>query len=842
MERLITDDSIIEKHVKTNVRVSRQIALKGVRVLVSLFAVTFAAPAQLPSFSLLVQPAQPLFDDPVTITVSAADATSSGSVEFLDGTVPIGYATLVSGNASIVTRRLFPGSHEISAVVSVFPSTLRSVYVSPVSVPVKAVPSGGLEAPVIAQGGAGSTDLLAIDLNNDLLPDLVSADLASGAIVISLSRGDGTFTTATTFSSALNPTSLMSGDFNRDQNPDVIAVDCNGGIVTIMLGNGDGSLAAPQTVDAGANPCEVTVSDFNRDGKPDVAVCSYESGTVSILLGNGDGTFSPPVAYGAGSSPSALTVADTNGDGIPDLIIADESDASVAILQGIGDGTFAAAINYPVANFPIAVTAADLNGDGITDLVVAGENSIGVLIGQQTGRFSNVVSYDSGGSAISCIWVGDVDGDGYLDLMIGDSSTSSFVILKGAGDGTFWSPAVLISGVNPVAVSAADFDQNGVLDFAYADSFAGVFVASSAADNSATNSSGASPSISSATPGTVDVTQNTNLTVMGSGFSPGDVLYWDYLPLETAVNSSSELSAIVPMGIAPGDAGLWIYNSDGSASRIIAVTAKAPSSAPAQSNPQPAPVLNNVTTNGTQPSGVAITLTVNGSGFEIGAVARWNGIPLPTTYLAPTQLTAFVAPNLVIAPGTILVTVNNPDGGISGPVPFVEDTPGSNGSQSSNGGGSTQGGGGAGSTAGTGTAGGEPAAGTSGSESPCSLRLSASSLSFSWSIGEPAPATQTIDVFCGLSTDQFSVSVGGALPPNWLSVSALSGETPGLIGISINISNAPTTEQAYFGQVVVAGASSTVTIPVTLIVLSPGVETRKRHLWPSPVNRRGAGR
>lgn len=47
----------------------------------------------------------------------------------------------------------------------------------------------------------------------------------------------------------------------------------------------------------------------------------------------------------------------------------------------------------------------------------------------------------------------------------------------------------------------------------------------------------------------------------------------------------------------------------------------------------------------------AFTLTVNGTGFVTGSVVDWNGIPLATTYISGSQLTATVPATKVANPG-----------------------------------------------------------------------------------------------------------------------------------------------------------------------------------------------
>ncbi|MGD9570305.1 MAG: IPT/TIG domain-containing protein [Thermoleophilia bacterium] len=58
------------------------------------------------------------------------------------------------------------------------------------------------------------------------------------------------------------------------------------------------------------------------------------------------------------------------------------------------------------------------------------------------------------------------------------------------------------------------------------------------------------------------------------------------------------------------------------------------------------------------------TLTVDGTGFVLRSVVRWNGSDRPTTWVSPTRLQATLSPGDVAAPGTAQVTVfTSPVGG-----------------------------------------------------------------------------------------------------------------------------------------------------------------------------------
>ena len=110
---------------------------------------------------------------------------------------------------------------------------------------------------------------------------------------------------------------------------------------------------------------------------------------MNILLGNGDGTFKSPVAYATGDpDASAVAVGDFNGDGKLDLAVANAncvlsnplgaptcSTGSVGVLLGNGDGTFQAAVRYStVDNDAFTIATGDFNGDGKLDLVVGNTN------------------------------------------------------------------------------------------------------------------------------------------------------------------------------------------------------------------------------------------------------------------------------------------------------------------------------------------------------------------------------------------------------------------------------------------------------------------------------------
>ena len=186
----------------------------------------------------------------------------------------------------------------------------------------------------------------------------------------------------------------------------------------------------------------VAVADVNGDGNADIVVgtcgfpkvinCVASGGKAGVLLGNGDGTFQPAVSYTlGGSGATSVAVADVNGDGKPDLLVATGS--AVGVLLGNGDGTFQTVTKYSSGGLTaLSVAVADVNGDAKPDLVVANwctdssctASSVGVLLGNGDGTFQTAVTYDSGGIFTNSVVIGDVNGDGKLDLVVVNGSTT----------------------------------------------------------------------------------------------------------------------------------------------------------------------------------------------------------------------------------------------------------------------------------------------------------------------------------------------------------------------------------------------------------------------------------
>ncbi len=184
------------------------------------------------------------------------------------------------------------------------------------------------------------------------------------------------------------------------------------------------------------------VADLDRDGDLDVVVGNQNRERARLHLNNGDGIFTdvtathmPPNA----NETVALGLGDVDGDGDLDLVLGNFSDQDRLLLNdGAARFTDVTATQWPSnPNGAREVLFGDADGDGDLDVVLptsTGNKQTRLYLNDGFGFYVDATAgrmpVDSGFQAGA---IGDVDGDGDLDVVLGDFDQDHLYVNDGFG-------------------------------------------------------------------------------------------------------------------------------------------------------------------------------------------------------------------------------------------------------------------------------------------------------------------------------------------------------------------------------------------------------------------------
>lgn len=412
---------------------------------------------------------------------SAAVSSSWGTTLDVNGD---GYADVIIGADSVMTSAgrayLFPGGASgISAT----------------------------QQPIVFSGSDGASARFGVsvasaaDINGDGYGDLIvggsGAVSSTGKVYVYLGSASG----AQASTPILGPDGTFgyfggavasAGDVNGDGYGDIV-VGAGNGRAHVFLGSGTGLSATPITLLAPDPNTSFGVSvagvgDVNGDGFADFMVGAdglmASPGVAYLYLGNGSiqstsptrMTFTDPTGADSYFGHSLACAGDVNSDGYPDIAIGSfgaTGTGRVYLYHGGASGVSAVATSVLAApdgassNFGASVASAgDINNDGYGDIIVGAYGvanrtgkaylyiggSSGVVASQQPIAFSGPDGM-LGNFGASVASAGDINGDGYVDSLVGANTVAS-----GTGRAYIYvgSMAGFMSSQQPIPLSAPD--------------------------------------------------------------------------------------------------------------------------------------------------------------------------------------------------------------------------------------------------------------------------------------------------------------------------------------------------------------------------------------------------
>jgi hypothetical protein len=372
------------------------------------------------------------------------------------------------------------------------------------------------------------------DLDGDGKKDLAIANY--GPATVSILRNIGStgtisFAPKVDYITGSQPYGISMGDLDGDGKTDLALANGSGNTVSILRNTGStGTISFDPKVDflTGSTPFSVAIGDFDGDGKSDLVLSNYNSNTISVLrnlnarclptftsfspasgpigttviitgtnfsttLANNIVFFGATMATITAGSATSLTVTVPAGASYQPISVTNLTlGLSVYSAQpflvtfscgGIINATsFAPKVDYIPGSHPRGLTIGDLDGDGKTDLAVANYTANTVSVFRNLGSagtisFAPKVDFAVGTQPNGLI-IGDLDGDGKLDLAVTNAVSNSTSVLRNTSSIGIISFAPKIDFTtfnNPLSIAIGDFDGDGKSDLAHL-SFSSVYI------------------------------------------------------------------------------------------------------------------------------------------------------------------------------------------------------------------------------------------------------------------------------------------------------------------------------------------------------------------------------
>jgi len=327
------------------------------------------------------------------------------------------------------------------------------------------------------------------DFDGDGFADLAVANQVSGAVSIyknittAGTLNAGSFASRIDFPAGANARLVVGADFDGDGKPDFVLTNVNGphisvarnttsaqpniaamtppsaetGTVVTLTGTGFNQLPSANTVYFGATKAAVSSASTTQLNVTVPNGITYEPATVLagchldysriplVPTFEGSGvvnasTFAPKVDFttGVNSRPADVELGDFNGDGLADAVTVNDQNATISIFRNNstpGTITFAPRVDMAGGASSQNLEVGDVDGDGKLDIITVSDGSNQVSVYRNTSTLSTIsfaarVPFTTAAGPLA-VSVGDVDGDGRTDLIVARST--GFSVFRNTG-------------------------------------------------------------------------------------------------------------------------------------------------------------------------------------------------------------------------------------------------------------------------------------------------------------------------------------------------------------------------------------------------------------------------
>ncbi|MEP2026857.1 MAG: FG-GAP-like repeat-containing protein [Reichenbachiella sp.] len=360
-----------------------------------------------------------------------------------------------------------------------------------------------------ATGKTQTQDLCTCDFDNDGLLDVALSNAGStDGVILYMNETSAAGTVdfvepAVVVESRFTTTNVICGDINGDGFPDLVANQLgNEGSIYTYLNDGAGNFSTGEewvipTNDEGdfRKPGRLALGDLDLDGLPEIAVATEDENIVYYFINTStladiDFVSDPESLSASTNSGSAglggLDIADMNNDGFPEIIASNFTESGFYIFQNnsqVDNIAFRTPSFFTTQTSVRTLKVGDLDKDGFSDVIltnsdVSSNNVIEIVENTTTNSGTDVTMGTAFTlSGIRQSWgldLGDIDGDDDLDIIIGSEIENGFYTIMNTNASSIAASSYSVGLVtqtnanNARNISVADIDNDGRPDFIYA--------------------------------------------------------------------------------------------------------------------------------------------------------------------------------------------------------------------------------------------------------------------------------------------------------------------------------------------------------------------------------------